>query len=294
MGLLDGKVAIVTGAGGGIGRAHALHFAKEGARVVVNDLGGDRRGEGRGTDMADKVVAEIQARGGRAVANHESVATREGADSLLWSALGKFGRVDILVNNAGILRDRMLLNMTDADWETVHAVHLRGTFLATQAVARHLKVQGQGGRIINTTSISGLMGNAGQANYAAAKAGIYGFTRTVALELARYRITCNAIAPIAYTRMTDDVSLVTGVPQASEVLSPEHISPVAVFLASELAADVSGAIIGVQGTSISIYRMVQGEGIAPRAPEWTPRELRERWMEITGAAEQRRIELTTS
>src|SRR5579871_5405230 len=162
MGLFDGKVAIITGAGAGIGRSHALAFAKEGAKVVVNDLGGDRAGGGKGSDAADKVVAEIKAAGGEAVANYESVTSREGADSILWSALSKFGRVDILVNNAGVLRDKSFLNMTDADWDMVLNVHLKGTYFCSQVIGRQLKIQGKGGRIINTTSMSGLLGNFGQ------------------------------------------------------------------------------------------------------------------------------------
>ena len=283
MGLLDGKVAIITGAGGGIGRAHALLFAKEGAKVVVNDLGGDRAGGGKGAEMADQVVAEIKAAGGDAVANYDSVATREGGDGLLWSALAKFGRVDILLNNAGVLRDRTMLNMSDADWEIVFNVHMKGTFFATQAVARHLKVQNHGGRIINTTSLSGLLGNVGQANYSAAKAGIYGFTRTVSMELARYKITCNAIAPVAFTRMTEDLAMLKSMGEGvKEMLAPTHIAPVALFLASDLAADINGAIVGVQGAQVSVYRMLQTQGVAPRSGgEWTPAELRERWSEIT-------------
>src|SRR5688572_30461656 len=163
MGILDGKVAIITGAGGGIGRSHALLFAKEGAKVVVNDLGGDRAGGGKGSEAADAVVGEIKAAGGDAVANYDSVATREGADALLWTALNKFGRADILVNNAGVLRDRAFLNMSDADWNTVFEVHMKGTYFCAQTMARHLKIAGKGGRIINTTSVSGLMGNFGQA-----------------------------------------------------------------------------------------------------------------------------------
>jgi NAD(P)-dependent dehydrogenase (short-subunit alcohol dehydrogenase family) len=282
MGLLDGKVAIVTGAGGGIGRAHALLFAKEGAKVVVNDLGGDRAGGGKGSEMADQVVSEIKAAGGDAVANYESVATREGGDGLLWSALSKFGRVDILVNNAGVLRDRIMLNMSEADWDVVFAVHMKGTFFATQAVARHLRVQGKGGRIINTTSVSGLMGNVGQANYSAAKAGIYGFTRTVSMELSRYGITCNAIAPVAYTRLTEDLQMIKSMGDTvKEMLAPEHIAPIALFLASDLAADVNGTIVGVQGTQVSIYKMAQTTGVPPKGAAWTPQELRERWNEIS-------------
>src|SRR5579859_2428443 len=175
--LLEGKVAIITGAGGGIGREHALYFAGQGAKVVVNDLGSDRSGGGKGAEMADKTVADIKAAGGEAVANYDSVATREGADGILWSALSKFGKVDILVNNAGILRDKTLVNMGDNDFNLVLDVHLKGTFYCLQSVARQLKVQGKGGRIINTTSLSGLLGNFGQGNYGAAKGGIYSLTR---------------------------------------------------------------------------------------------------------------------
>jgi NAD(P)-dependent dehydrogenase (short-subunit alcohol dehydrogenase family) len=282
MGLLDGKVAIITGAGGGIGRGYALLFAKEGAKVVVNDLGGDRHGGGKGAQMADQVVDEIKAGGGDAIANYDSVATREGADGMLWSALGKFGKIDILVNNAGVLRDKSFLNMSDADWNTVFDVHMKGTYYCSQAIARQLKVQGKGGRIINTTSVSGLMGNFGQANYAAAKAGIYGFTRTLSIELRKANITCNAIAPVAYTRLTEDLPMLQALPNAKELLAPEHVAPVALFLASDLAADITGAIVGVQGTKVSVYKMIETTGTAAKGSEWTARELRERWGEISG------------
>jgi NAD(P)-dependent dehydrogenase (short-subunit alcohol dehydrogenase family) len=281
MGLLDGKVAIITGAGGGIGRAHALLFAKEGAKIVVNDLGGDRHGGGKGGEMADKVVEEIKADGGDAVANYDSVATREGADGMLWSALNKFGKVDILVNNAGVLRDRAFLNMSEADWNIVFDVHMKGTFYCSQAIARQLKVQGKGGRIINTTSVSGLMGNFGQANYSAAKAGIYGFTRTLSIELRKANVTVNALAPVAFTRLTEDLPMIQALPNAKDFLAPEHIAPVALFLASDLSADITGTIVGVQGSKVSIYRMIVSTGTTPRTGErWTPEELRERWAEI--------------
>src|SRR3954467_14739265 len=233
MGLLDGKVAIITGAGGGIGREHALLFAREGARLVVNDLGSDRHGGGRGGEMADKVVAEIKAGGGDAVANYDSVATREGADGLVWSALNKFGRLDVVVNNAGILRDKTLLNMSEQDFDLVVGVHLRGTFLVTQAAARLFKVQGKGGRIVNTTSLSGLLGNFGQANYAAAKGGIYSLTRTASMEFQRMGVTVNAIAPVALTRMTQDLQMFKGL--TAEQIGPQYIAPVVAFLARDLA-----------------------------------------------------------
>jgi NAD(P)-dependent dehydrogenase (short-subunit alcohol dehydrogenase family) len=276
-GLLEGKVAIITGAGGGIGREHALYFAKEGAKVVVNDLGGDRHGGGRGGEMADKTVADIKAAGGDAVANYDSVTTREGADGILWSALNKFGKVDILVNNAGILRDRTLLNMSEQDFELVIDVHLKGTFYCLQTVARQLKLQGKGGRIINTTSLSGLIGNFGQGNYGAAKGGIYSLTRVASLEFARAGVTVNAVAPVALTRMTEDLPMMKGI--KAEDLGPQFIAPVAAFLASDLANEITGQIVGVQGGKVFLYRMVETEGVT-KPGLWSPQEIKERWGEI--------------
>jgi NAD(P)-dependent dehydrogenase (short-subunit alcohol dehydrogenase family) len=279
MGLLDGKVAIVTGAGGGIGREHALLFAREGAKVVVNDLGSDRHGGGKGAELADGVVAEIKTKGGDAVANYDSVATREGADGLVWGALNKFGRLDVVVNNAGILRDKTLLNMSEQEFDLVIAVHLRGTFLVTQAAARVLKAQGKGGRIINTTSLSGLLGNFGQANYAAAKGGIYSLTRTASMEFQRMGVTVNAIAPVALTRMTSDLQMFKGM--TPEQIGPQYIAPVAAFLASDLAADITGTIVGVQGPKIFVYRMIETEGVTREGGPWSPVEIKERWGEIS-------------
>jgi NAD(P)-dependent dehydrogenase (short-subunit alcohol dehydrogenase family) len=199
----------------------------------------------------------------------------------LWSALSKFGKVDILVNNAGVLRDKSFLNMSDADWNLVFDVHMKGTWFCAQTVARQLKTQGKGGRIINTTSVSGLLGNFGQANYSAAKAGIYGFTRTLSIELRKANITVNALAPVAFTRLTEDLPMIAAMPNAKDMLAPEHISPIALFLASDLSADITGTVVGVQGTKVSIYRMIETVGAAPRSGEhWTPAELRERWGEI--------------
>ncbi|HZZ84452.1 MAG TPA: SDR family NAD(P)-dependent oxidoreductase [Anaeromyxobacteraceae bacterium] len=281
-GLLEGKVAVVTGAGGGIGRQHALALAREGAKVVVNDLGGDRHGGGRGAEMANGVVEEIRQAGGEAVASYDSVATREGADGLVWTAQGKLGGIDVLVNNAGILRDRTLLNMSDEDFRKVLAVHLEGTFYCTQAAARAMKVQGRGGRIINTTSLSGLLGNFGQANYAAAKAGIYGLTRVCALELQRIGVTVNAVAPVALTRMTSDLPMMKGATEAA--LGPQHISPVVVFLASDLAREITGQVVGVEGGKVFAYRMETTAGVEkdPAAGPWTPAELAEAWGRISG------------
>jgi NAD(P)-dependent dehydrogenase (short-subunit alcohol dehydrogenase family) len=277
--LLEGKVAVVTGAGAGIGRAEALALAEAGARVVVDDLGGDRHGGGRGSEAADAVVKEIQARGGEAAACYETVATREGADAIVWTALSRFGRIDVLVNNAGILRDRTLLNLSEEDFDKVLAVHLRGTFLCTQAAARAMKLQGQGGRIINTTSMAGLLGNFGQANYGAAKAGIYGLTRVASLELAKAGIQVNAIAPIALTRMTSDLTLMKGIGEAE--MGPQFIAPAAVFLASPLAGGITGQVLGVEGGRIFLYRMETTPGARQDRP-WTPEEIGRAWKEIAG------------
>jgi len=271
---------VVTGAGGGIGREYALYFAKEGAKVVVNDLGSDRHGGGKGGETAAKVVEEIKAAGGDAVANFDSVATREGADGIIWSALARYNRLDVLINNAGILRDRTLVNMSDFDWDLIMDVHLKGTYLCAQAAARIFKVQKSGGRIINTTSLAGLLGNFGQANYGSAKAGIYGFTRVASLELAKMGVTVNAVAPVALTRLTEDIPMLKGV--SKEEMGPQLIVPVVAFLASDLAADVTGQIIGVQGGRIFVYKMSQSDGVTkdPAKGLWTSNEIKEKWADI--------------
>lgn len=276
MALLEGKVVIVTGAGNGIGREHALYMAKRGARIVVNDLGGSRDGTGA-SSAADRVVEEIKAAGGTAVASYDSVATLEGAQRLIWTAMNQFQRVDVLVNNAGILRDKTILNMTEEDFDKVIAVHLKGTFLCTQAAARQMKTLGNGGRIINTSSVSGLLGNFGQGNYAAAKAGIYGFTRTAAQEFAKFKVTVNALAPVALTRMTEDLALMKGA--SAEQFGPQHIAPLAAFLASDLADDVTGRVFGVGAGRIFEYKMEQSNGVT-KNEAWTPEDIRERLAEI--------------
>jgi NAD(P)-dependent dehydrogenase (short-subunit alcohol dehydrogenase family) len=275
MGLLEGKVAIVTGAGGGIGRAEALLFAKEGAKVVVNDLGGARDGTGSSDAMASKVVAEIQAAGGEATASFDSVATSEGAAAIVKAAVDAFGRVDVLVNNAGILRDKTMLKMDEAMWDVVIAVHLKGTFLCTKAAAKQMIAQGGGGRVVNTTSVSGMMGNFGQANYAAAKAGIYGFTRTAAIELQKQRITVNAIAPIAKTRLTEDLPMFqTG----TDSLTPDHVAPAALFLASDLCSDRTGHVLAVAGARMYVYKVVESAGkFKDEHAAWTANEIAENW-----------------
>jgi len=266
MKLLEGKVAIVTGAGGGLGRSHALVFAQEGAKVVVNDPGVSRDGAGTNSKMADAVVAEIKKAGGEAVANYDSVATTEGAEAIIKTAVDKFGRVDILVNNAGILRDKTILNMTDDMWDLVLAVHLRGTFACTRAAARLMKEKGGGGRIINTTSLAGLKGNFGQSNYSAAKAGIYGLTLTAAQEFGKEGITVNVIAPLAKTRMTEDIDTIPAEYRA------EDVSPVVLFLASDLAKDVTGRVFGVHGRHLFEYKMEMTAG-KERKDAWTPSEI---------------------
>ena len=229
--------------------------------------------------MADRVTAEIKAKGGDAVANYDSVATGEGADGLVWSALNKFGKLDIAVNNAGILRDKTILNMSEQDFDLVIDVHLRGTFLVTQAAGRVFKVQGKGGRIVNTTSLSGLLGNFGQGNYAAAKGGIYSLTRTASMEFQRMGVTVNAIAPVALTRMTSDLAMFKGL--SAEQIGPQYVAPVAAFLASDLAADVTGTIVGVQGPKIFLYKMIETEGVTREGGPWSAAEIKERWAEIS-------------
>ena len=278
MALVDGKVVLVTGAGGGIGRAEALLFAREGAKVVVNDVGGARDGTGSGDAAASKVAEEIKAAGGSAVANYDSVASPEGVERLMKTAIDAFGRIDVVVNNAGILRDKSLLKMDEEMWDSVVSVHLKGTFLVTQAAAKIMVSQGGGGRIINTTSVSGMMGNFGQANYAAAKAGIYGLTRTAAIELQKHRITVNAIAPIAKTRMTEDLPMFQS---GMDALTPEHIAPAALFLGSDLCADRTGHVLAVAGQQMYIFKVVQSTGkFKDGTDPWSAQEIADHWESI--------------
>jgi NAD(P)-dependent dehydrogenase (short-subunit alcohol dehydrogenase family) len=281
MGLLEGKVAVITGSGGGIGRAEALSFAREGAMIVVNDTGGARDGSGVSTTSADEVAAEIVAQGGQALVNYDSVAGADSAANIVKAAVDRFGRIDILVNNAGILRDKTLLKMDEAMWDAVIAVHLRGTFLCTQAAARQMIAQGHGGRIVNTTSVSGMLGNFGQSNYSAAKAGIYGFTRTASIELAKHRITVNAIAPVAKTRMTEDLPMMQGM----EMLTPEHIAPAALFLASDLCEDRTGHVLAVSGPRMYAYKVIESAGKFKESEGgiWSAREIHDHWSAIVKA-----------
>ncbi|HTO55622.1 MAG TPA: SDR family NAD(P)-dependent oxidoreductase [Myxococcota bacterium] len=259
MGLLDGKVAIVTGAGGGLGRCHALLFAKEGAAVVVNDLGGARDGAGGGHSMADQVVKEIQAMGGQAVANYDSVATVEGGNNICKSAIDAFGKIDILVNNAGILRDKTLVNTDEAAWDIVIQVHLKGTYCVTRPVFTHMKERGQGGVIVNTSSTSGLIGNFGQSNYGAAKAGIAGFTRCLALEGKKYNVRVWGLAPVAVTRLTEDLPGM-GNDNVKQMLAPEKVSPAVLYMVSDLSKDKTGKFLFVSGNKVTELKVVGAEG----------------------------------
>ncbi len=248
MGLLDGKVAIVTGAGGGVGRAHALQLAKEGAAVVVNDLGGALDGTGEATPVADKVVQEIKDAGGEAVPDYGSVTSAEDAQAMVDTAVSTFGKIDILINNAGILRDKSFKKMTDDLWDPVIEVHLKGCFHPTKAVYTKLNEQGTGGRIIMTSSTSGLIGNFGQTNYGAAKAGIAGFMRCLAIEAKKASITVNVLAPNAYSRMTADLF-----PEGSEErFAPENVSPAIAWLCSDEAGDITGQQFVISGNRVSL------------------------------------------
>jgi NAD(P)-dependent dehydrogenase (short-subunit alcohol dehydrogenase family) len=274
MGLLDGKVAIVTGAGGGLGREHALALARAGASVVVNDLGGARDGTGSGSAMADRVVAEIRAAGGEAVANYDSVATVEGGRRICQTALDAFERVDVLVNNAGILRDKSFANTTEELWDPVVAVHLKGTYCVAHPVYCHMKERGAGGVIVNTSSTSGLNGNFGQCNYGAAKAGIFGLSRCLAIEGQKYAIRVHVLVPVAFTRLTEDLPGFEDESRRAR-LDPRFVSPFVVYLASDLAKDLTGRAFLVGGGRIAEMRMVTAQGFtkAEAGGLWTPEEI---------------------
>ena len=256
--LCEGRIAIVTGAGRGIGREHALSLAAHGARVVVNDLGGARDGSGASAGPAEEVVATIRSAGGEAIVNADDVSDWGGAERLVRQAVDTFGGLDVLVNNAGILRDRMLVNMTEAEWDAVIKVHLKGTFAPAHFAAAYWrdrsKAMGRGvdARLINTTSISGMFGNAGQTNYGAAKAGVAAFTVIAARELARYGVTVNAVAPGALTRMTEDLSLGQASEADREAMHPRWIAPIVTWLASSESSGVTGRIFEATGRLLAV------------------------------------------
>jgi NAD(P)-dependent dehydrogenase (short-subunit alcohol dehydrogenase family) len=278
--LCDGRIVIVTGSGGGLGRAHALAFAAEGARVVVNDIGTSREGEGTSAGPAQQVVDEIRALGGEAVANTDDVADWEGAQRLVQTALDAFGGLDVLVNNAGFLRDRMLANMSVEEWDAVIRVHLRGHFCTLRHAAGYWRDESKAGRtrdarLINTSSGAGLMGSVGQGNYAAAKAGIAALTMQAAAEMARYGVTANAIAPSARTRMTEVAmpDMMRAPESGFDAMAPENVAPLVVWLGSAESKDVTGRVFEVEGGSVSVADGWQHGPRADKGDRWAPAEL---------------------
>jgi len=275
---LTGKVAIVTGAGRGIGRSHALALAAAGAKVVVNDLGGSLAGEGSDLTPAQQVVAEIEAAGGEAVADGENVADFAGAGRLVQHAIDALGRLDILVNNAGILRDRMLVNMEEDEWDAVIAVHLKGHFATTRHAAAHWRERSKAGedvraRVINTSSPSGVFGNVGQTNYGAAKAGIAAFTIIAAQELGRYGVTVNCLAPNARTRMTEE-TFEMGAPQEGfDPLDPSNNSPIVVALCADEAQGITGQCFHVWGGAVNALRPWDAGELFQRDEGWDADDL---------------------
>ena len=277
---LKGKVAIVTGAGRGIGRGEALALASEGAKVVVNDLGGATDGSGSGATPAEEVVAEIKKMGGKAVANYDSVATTKGGENIVKTAVDAFGKLDILVNNAGILRDKMVFNMTEEEWDLVMKVHLYGHFFTTKHACLLFRQQ-RSGRIINTSSVAGLGYTFGQANYGAAKEGIVGLTRQVAKDMGRYNVTCNAIRPSAGTRMTLSDQLKEAWRKAGmeatiahlEQLRLEDVAPLVVWLASDDAANVNGRTFHAETGKVALYSEPVEEKALVKVGGWTIDEL---------------------
>jgi NAD(P)-dependent dehydrogenase (short-subunit alcohol dehydrogenase family) len=273
---LNGKVAIVTGAGRGIGRSHALALANAGARVVVNDLGASLAGEGVDTAPAQQVVDEIQAAGAEAIANGESVADFAGAQRLVAQALDQFGRLDILVNNAGILRDRMLVNMEEHEWDAVIEVHLKGHFALTRHAAAYWRERSKAGeevrgRVINTASPSGVFGNVGQANYGAAKAGIVGFTLIAAQELARYGVTVNCLAPNARTRMTEEAfGELPAEREGFDPIDPANNSPIVVALCADEAQEITGQVFFVYGGAVNMLRGWEAGELFSNESGWEP------------------------
>jgi len=276
--MLKDKVVVVTGAGGGIGRDFALAMAAHGARVVVNDIGASVSGEGRDAGPAQKVVDEILAQGGSAVANTDSVAEWESANRIVRMALDAFGRIDVVVNNAGILRDRFFFNMSVEEWKAVIDVHLNGTFYVSRAAAPYFKSQSSG-RYISMTSTSGLIGNFGQANYAAAKLGIAALSKSMALDMAKYRVTSNCIAPFAWSRMIGTIPADTPEQKARlaklQQMATARIAPLAVYLASDAAQAVSGQIFAVRANEIFLMSQNRPLRSVHRAEGWTPQSVGE-------------------
>lgn len=281
MGALDGRVAVITGAGRGLGREHALLFAAEGARVVVNDLGGSPDGSGQDATAAEAVCAEITEAGGEAVANHDDVADWEGGRRLIEQAVRAYGRLDVLVNNAGILRDRALVNMTEQEWDSVITVHLRGHFVPTRAAAVWWRERAKAGddvraSIVHTSSTSGLLGNPGQANYGAAKAGIASFSIICAQELARYGVRSNCIAPAARTRLTEATpglgEMVAAPTDGFDVWDPANVSPLVAYLATE-SCEITGRTFFVQGGTVRVMEPWRLGARLEQEGRWTVADL---------------------
>jgi NAD(P)-dependent dehydrogenase (short-subunit alcohol dehydrogenase family) len=270
---LRDTVAVVTGAGRGIGRAMALLLAEHGAAVVVNDLGVDLAGEPEATSPADDVVAEILAAGGRAIANTDSVADPGGAEGIVQSALDAFGSVDVVVNNAGILRDRIFHRMERTDWEAVIGVHLMGSFYVSRAAAPHFRAQ-ERGSYIHFTSPSGLIGNVGQANYSAAKLGIVGLSKSIALDMQRFGVRSNCISPFAWSRMIGSIPTTTEAQRERvarlRAMTPQTVAPLAVFLASDLSREVTGQVFGVRNNELFLYSQPRPIRSVHRGDGWSP------------------------
>ncbi|WP_225096613.1 SDR family oxidoreductase [Streptomyces sp. CoH27] len=292
--ICDGRVVVVTGAGRGLGRAHALAFAAEGARVVVNDLGVGLDGApGVASDgPAGSVVAEIRSAGGEAVAHSGDIATAEGAASLVRAAVETYGRLDTLVSNAGFLRDRMLVNLGEDDWDAVIRVHLKGHFLPLKHAAAHWRAEAKAGRapvarVVHTSSGAGLLGSVGQGNYSAAKAGIVGLTLVAAAELARYGVQVNAVAPAARTRMTERTFAETMAAPATgfDTMAPENVSPLVVWLGSAASAGVTGRVFEAEGGRITVMEGWRPGPTADNGARWTPAEAGETARALLARAE---------
>ncbi|MEX2982798.1 SDR family oxidoreductase [Streptomyces sp. C36] len=295
-GICSGRVAVVTGAGRGLGRAHALALAAEGARVVVNDLGAGPDGQGTSAHPARAVADEIRARGGEAVAHRGDIATDEGAASLVTAALETFGRLDALVNNAGFVRDRMLVNLDEDDWDAVVRVHLKGHFLPLRHAAAHWRAEAKAGRgpharVVNTTSGAGLLGSVGQGNYAAAKAGIVGLTLVAAAELGRYGVQVNAVAPAARTRMTENVfpeAMAVPPDGTFDAMAPANVSPLVVWLASAGSAGVTGQVFEAEAGRITVMEGWHPGPTADKGERWAPAEAGEAIRKLLAGARRAR------
>jgi NAD(P)-dependent dehydrogenase (short-subunit alcohol dehydrogenase family) len=291
-GICEGRVAVVTGAGRGIGRGHALEFARQGAKVVVNDLGAELDGAGGSTGPAGEVVELIRNGGGEAIANGDDVSDWAGAERLVQAAVDAYGRLDVVVNNAGIVRDRMVVTMGEDEWDAVMRVHLKGTFATTHFAGLHWRERSKAGerpsgRVINTSSGAGLFGSVGQANYSAAKAGIAGFTLVAAAELARYGATVNAIAPSARTRMTETTfaEMMAKPDEGFDRMAPDNVAPLVVWLGSEASAEVTGRVFEVEGGVLTVAEGWRRGPSVDKGARWEPAEVGPAVVDLLGKAD---------